>query len=95
MAAPTFVFADLAGYTALTEERGDAAASHVAREFRRTMCALSRNHGAWQVKSMGDGVMIWAPDSGEAVALAPTPSRWSAPAPTCCPCASASTWGRP
>ena len=60
--APTFVFADLAGYTALTEERGDEAAAKLAREFRRTMCALSREHGAWQVKSMGDGVMIWAHD---------------------------------
>jgi adenylate cyclase len=68
--APTFVFADLVGYTALTEERGDEAAARVAREFRRTMCALSREHGARQVKSMGDGVMIWAPDAGEAVALA-------------------------
>ena len=68
--APTFVFADLVGYTALTEERGDAAAAALAREFRRTMSALSRHHGAWQVKSMGDGVMIWAPDAREAVALA-------------------------
>jgi adenylate cyclase len=68
--APTFVFADLAGYTALTEDRGDEAAARVAREFRRTMCALSREHGAWQVKSMGDGVMIWSPDAGQAVALA-------------------------
>jgi class 3 adenylate cyclase len=68
--APTFLFADLAGYTALTEERGDEAAAALAREFRRTMCALSREHGAWQVKSMGDGVMIWAPDAGGAVALA-------------------------
>ena len=34
------------------------------------MCALSREHGAWQVKSMGDGVMIWAPDAGRAMALA-------------------------
>jgi adenylate cyclase len=68
--APTFVFADLVGYTALTDERGDEAAARVAREFRRTMCALSREHGAWQVKSMGDGVMIWAPDAGRAIALA-------------------------
>jgi class 3 adenylate cyclase len=68
--APTFVFADLAGYTALTEERGDQAAARLAREFLRTMCALSREHGATQVKSMGDGVMIWAPDAGAAVALA-------------------------
>jgi adenylate cyclase len=68
--APTFVFADLAGYTALTEERGDEAAAKLAREFRRTMCALSREHGATQVKSMGDGVMIWAPDPADAIALA-------------------------
>ena len=68
--SPTFVFADLVGYTALTEERGDEAAARVAREFRRTMSALSRDHGAWQVKSMGDGVMIWAPDAAQAVALA-------------------------
>jgi adenylate cyclase len=68
--APTFVFADLVGYTTLTDQRGDEAAAKVAREFRRTMCALSRNHGEWQVKSMGDGVMIWAPDAGGAVALA-------------------------
>jgi class 3 adenylate cyclase len=47
--APTFVFADLVGYTALTEERGDEAAATVARAFRRTMCALSRKHGASQV----------------------------------------------
>ena len=68
--APTFVFADLAGYTALTEERGDEAAADVAREFRRVMCALSREQGATQVKSMGDGVMIWAPDPAGAIALA-------------------------
>lgn len=68
--SPTFVFADLAGYTALTEERGDQAAAKLAREFRRTMCALSREHGATQVKSMGDGVMIWAPDPAAAIVLA-------------------------
>jgi class 3 adenylate cyclase len=68
--APTFVFADLVGYTALTEERGDQVAAGVAREFRHTMGRMSRRHGAWQVKSMGDGVMIWAPDAGRAMALA-------------------------
>ena len=68
--APTFVFADLAGYTALTDRHGDEAVARVAREFRRTVCALSRQHGAWQVKSMGDGVMIWAPDPARAMMLA-------------------------
>jgi adenylate cyclase len=68
--APTFVFADLAGYTALTEQRGNLAAARLAREFRRTMGALSREQGASPVKSMGDGVMIWAPDASAAVTLA-------------------------
>jgi class 3 adenylate cyclase len=67
---PTFLFADLVGYTAQTEAIGDAAAADLAREFRRTMCALSRDHGARQVKSMGDGVMIWIADAATAVSLA-------------------------
>jgi adenylate cyclase len=68
--APTFVFVDLAGYTTLTDAAGDQAAARVASEFHRTMGGLCREHGAWQVKSMGDGVMIWAPDAARALALA-------------------------
>jgi class 3 adenylate cyclase len=68
--APTFLFADLVGYTALTEQCGDDAAARLAREFWRTMSSLSREHGAWQVKSMGDAAMIWVPDAAQAVALA-------------------------
>lgn len=68
--APTFVFADLVGYGTFTEQRGDEAAMRVAREFRRVMRALSHEHGAWHVKSMGDGAMICVPDATRAVALA-------------------------
>ena len=67
---PTFLFADLVGYTMLTEVQGNEHAARVAREFQRSMSALSRGHGARHVKSMGDGVMIWAPDPDTAVALA-------------------------
>jgi adenylate cyclase len=67
---PTFVFADLVGYTSLTEQVGDDAAANLAREFRRTMCLVSREHGAHQIKSMGDGVMIVAKDPAAAVELA-------------------------
>jgi class 3 adenylate cyclase len=67
--SPTFVFADLVGYTTLTEQSGDEAAADVARKFRRAMSLLSRQHGAWHVKSMGDGAMIWVPDAGSAVRL--------------------------
>jgi adenylate cyclase len=68
--APTFLFADLVGYTALTEERGDIEAAAMARDFGRKMRALSRRHDARQLKSMGDGVMIWVADPARAVALA-------------------------
>jgi len=68
--APTFVFADLVGYTTLTEQEGNEVAARVARDFRSKMGTLSRDHGAWRVKSMGDGVMIWAPKAADAVALA-------------------------
>ena len=47
--APSFVFADLAGYTALTEERGDDAAARVAREFRRTIRGVARPITAWRL----------------------------------------------
>jgi adenylate cyclase len=40
------------------------------RESRGSSGSRCREHGAWQVKSMGDGVMIWAPDAGRATALA-------------------------
>ena len=67
---PTFLFVDLAGFTAATERLGDEAAADLARSFRRDMCALSCRMDARQVKSMGDGVMIWARDPADAVALA-------------------------
>jgi len=69
-ARPTFVFADLVGFTEATERMGDEAAAQLAREFRRTMCAISCRAGARQVKSMGDGVMIWAHDPAVAIEIA-------------------------
>jgi adenylate cyclase len=66
----TFVFADLVGYTALTEARGSQAAARVAHEFQRAMDALGRDHRAPRIKRLGDGVMILAPDPAAAIALA-------------------------
>jgi adenylate cyclase len=56
----TFVFADLAGYTALTEAHGDDDAATVATSFH----ALAREclvDGASLVKTIGDAVMLVAP----------------------------------
>jgi class 3 adenylate cyclase/YHS domain-containing protein len=69
----TFVFADLAGYTALTEAHGDAGATAIALRF----AALAREvlegrAGAELVKTIGDAVMIATetPIAGVDVALA-------------------------
>ena len=77
----TFVFADLVGYSVLTEQHGDAAAAAIARHFAHTMRALSRKHGARHVKSMGDGVMIQSADPARAVALAAEAVRLVRPLP--------------
>jgi class 3 adenylate cyclase len=78
---PTFVFVDLVGFTAATERLGDEAAADLAREFRRSMCALSCRLNTRLIKSMGDGVMIWA-RSAHAATSFPYVSV-STPAPLC------------
>lgn len=66
----TFVFADLAGFTALTEERGDQHAARVVGRFCRAVRRLLPDHRAYEVKSLGDGIMLRAPGAADAVRLA-------------------------
>ena len=65
----TFVFADLAGFTALTEAHGDAEAIDIATEFADRVRALLPDYGAEEVKTIGDEVMIRVSDPSEAVRL--------------------------
>jgi class 3 adenylate cyclase len=65
----TFLFADLVGFTALTELHGDDAAADVAVRFGAEAARLAAEHGARIVKSVGDAVMIRADDAAEAVRL--------------------------
>lgn len=65
----TFVFADLAGYTAFTEARGDEAAARTAAEFATLSRRLAADHDAHFVKSMGDGVLLAAHVSASAICL--------------------------
>ena len=53
----TFLFTDLVGYTALTAAEGDARAAEVAIQFYDTVRPLLEEHGAEEVKSLGDGLM--------------------------------------
>ena len=65
----TFVFADLAGFTALTEAHGDAEALQIASDFVSTVRTILAECGAEEVETIGDEVMIRVEDPGEAVRL--------------------------
>jgi adenylate cyclase len=53
----TFLFADLSGFTALTEVHGDQDAADVAARFH-DLAASALQEGACLVKTIGDAVMI-------------------------------------
>ena len=65
----TFLFADIAGFTALTEVHGDEDAAELAGEFSRCVAVLLPELGGEQVKAIGDALMIRVPDAGNAVRL--------------------------
>ena len=54
----TFVFADIAGYTALTEAHGDADAAELAALFCRAMSDVAAAGGGHVIKTIGDAVMV-------------------------------------
>jgi adenylate cyclase len=68
-ASATFVFADIAGFTALTGAHGDDEAAAVVADF----CAAGRAElpasGGAQVKTIGDALMLRIPDPGAAILL--------------------------
>lgn len=66
----TFVFADIAGFTALTEAHGDQEAAALVRDFCRTVNAELPAAGGRQVKTIGDAVMLCIPEPEKAVRLA-------------------------
>jgi class 3 adenylate cyclase len=54
----TFLFADLVGFTALAELEGDDRALEVVLGLQRRARELLDDHGAEQVKTIGDGLML-------------------------------------
>jgi adenylate cyclase len=65
----TFVFTDLAGYTALTEAHGDEHAADVAEAFCVRVRGLLGEYGAQEVKTVGDALLVRVPDAGQAIRL--------------------------
>ena len=66
----TFLFADLAGFSAMTEVHGDEMAADAVRDFCHGVGALLPEFEAEQVKSIGDAVMVRVPDAAPAIELA-------------------------
>lgn len=60
MADSSILFADLAGFTALTEAHGDAAATDLLDRFYQ-LATTALSGGARLVKTIGDAVMVTAP----------------------------------
>lgn len=65
----TFVFADIAGYTALTEAHGDADAADLAATFCREVSEVARASDGEVIKTIGDAVMVRHSDPSQAVLL--------------------------
>jgi adenylate cyclase len=64
----TFGFIDLAGFTALTEEQGDADAAALATRFTR-LARRCLGPGDRLVKSIGDAVLVTSPSAADGVSL--------------------------
>lgn len=61
------VFADLSGYTRLTEESGDEVAADAALAFAQLVGEVATQHRGSIVKLLGDGVLLHFPDPGDAI----------------------------
>jgi adenylate cyclase len=69
-AAHSFLFADLAGFTALTEAHGDERAADLVGEFCERARSLLPAYGGEEVKLIGDAMMIRVAEADRAIRLA-------------------------
>jgi len=68
-AEATFLFADIAGFTALTEAHGDEQAVQLVEEFAEVVQAELPSVGGEYVKTVGDALMLRVPDPADAIRL--------------------------
>ena len=69
MSDATYVFADIAGFTALTEAHGDQEAADLVDRFCRLVSAELAAYSGAHVKTIGDALMLRVPEPADAVAL--------------------------
>lgn len=65
----TFVFADIAGFTALTEAHGDEHAADLVAQFCDTVNGVLPDYDAEPIKSIGDATLIRVPHAAPAIRL--------------------------
>jgi adenylate cyclase len=63
----TFLFADIAGFTALTEAHGDEEAADLVADFTDAIKAKLPQSGAAHIKTVGDALMLRIDDPAAAV----------------------------
>ena len=63
----TFVFADIAGFTALTEAHGDLEAADLVARFSAAVREELGSCRGVHIKTIGDALMLHIPDPGDAV----------------------------
>jgi adenylate cyclase len=69
-AAHSFLFADLAGFTALTEAHGDELAADLVDDFCAQVRVVLPDYDAEEVKAIGDALMLRTPSAQAGVRLA-------------------------
>ena len=67
--AATFLFADIAGFTALTEAHGDEQAADLVGEFTRAVARELPGVDGTHVKTIGDALMLRIPRPENAISL--------------------------
>jgi adenylate cyclase len=66
----TFLFADLVGFTALTDAEGDDRAAEVALGLYQRVRGLLPRYGGQELKTLGDGVALRCDKAADGIALA-------------------------
>jgi class 3 adenylate cyclase len=67
--AHTFMFADISGYSLLTEREGDEAAAEMALRLVDKAMDLAAGYRAEVVKCLGDAVMVRSSDAAQTIRL--------------------------
>jgi class 3 adenylate cyclase/YHS domain-containing protein len=69
MTDATYLFADIAGFTALTEAHGDEEAANLVADFAQAVKGELPARGGAHVKTIGDAMLLRVPEPEQAILL--------------------------